>query len=187
MLVVGQFNARRHFVEAACASLGSRYPSLTRNAVVVGVPVQGLLGWLDRRCLWGRLGAYGMCLNHWLRFLPVPVVLINTGWLRDDARLWERYRLDVASGYHPECGCPVRYIVAHEIAHFVYGRMGREQRELWADAYEPGKPSGYSASPEESFCESFAGQFSGLSGRLFDLAAAVADPYRAAPRTPGRL
>jgi hypothetical protein len=119
-----------------------------------------------------------MCLNHWLRFLPVPVILLNAEWFADDERLWQRYRHDVATGYHPGCDCPVCYILAHEAAHFMYVRMRPEERKKWESVYECGKPSGYSTTPEESFCEAFAGYVGGLPSQSFEQAAALAEPYR---------
>ncbi len=72
-----------------------------------------------------------MCLNHWLPFLPVPVILLNANWFADCEKLRERYRHDVATGYHPGGDCPARYVMAHEIAHFLYVRMGRKERKKW--------------------------------------------------------
>ena len=68
-----------------------------------------------------------MCLNHWLPFLPVPVVLINADWLDEDDQLKDRYGYDAVTNYHPDCGCPVRYIVCHEFAHFIYVNMDAGQ------------------------------------------------------------
>ncbi len=136
--------------------------------------VPGALRRLDDRFCGGQLHGYAMCLNHWLRFLPVPVILLNAEWFEDEEKLSQRYRHDVATGYHPDCGCPARYLMAHEIAHFIYVRMGRKEREKWESVYEHGKPSGYSTTPEESFCEALAGSFHGLEGRHFGLAAALA-------------
>lgn len=161
------------FVTAACEYLGKDYPALTGHAIVVSVPLPNTLHWLDDRFSGGQLHGYAMCLNHWLRFLSIPVVLINAEWLMDCDRLRQRYQYDVATNYHPECGCPVRYIVAHEIAHFVYVRMGREKQEEWKRSFEPGKPSGYSGTPEEGFCEAFAGYVAGLQGVHFERAAAL--------------
>lgn len=114
-----------------------------------------------------------MCLNHWLRFLPVPIILLNAEWFEDAEKLGQFYRNDVTTGYHPDCGCPARYIVAHEAGHFVYVRMRPEDRKKWETSFVPGKPSGYSTTAEEGFCEAFAGGVFGLSGQHFGLATAL--------------
>ena len=100
--------------------------------------------------------------------------MLNAEWFADEERLRERYRHDVATGYHPGCGCPARYVMAHEIAHFLYVRMGKKERKKWESVFEHGKPSGYSTTPEESFCEALAGSLDGLEGRHFGLATALA-------------
>jgi hypothetical protein len=161
-------------VKAACERLGQEFPALMRHAIVLGVPVPGALRRLDDRFCGGQLHGYAMCLNHWLRFLPVPVILLNAEWFEDEEKLMQRYRHDVATGYHPDCGCPAWYLMAHEIAHFMYVRMSSAERKKWECVYECGKPSGYSTTPEESFCEAFAGSFHGLKSRHFGLAAALA-------------
>jgi len=56
----------------------------------------------------------------------------------------------------------------------MYVQMGRKEREKWESVYVHGKPSGYSTTPEESFCEAFAGSLSRLEGRHFELASALA-------------
>ncbi|HEY3272150.1 MAG TPA: hypothetical protein VGJ92_00230 [Methanocella sp.] len=165
-------------VKAACERLGEEFPALMRHAIVLGIRVPGALRRLDDRLCGGQLHGYAMCLNHWLRFLPVPVILLNAEWFTDVERLRQRYRHDAATGYHPDCDCPARYIMAHEIAHFMYVRMERKEREKWANTYEYGKPSGYSTTPEESFCEAFAGSLSGLEGRHFELASALTSGLR---------
>jgi hypothetical protein len=118
-----------------------------KHAIVVGVPVPARIR---------QLGGYAMCLNLWLRFLPVPVILLNARWFADGENLKQRYGYDVATGYHPDCGCPARYIIAHELAHFIYVRMKPGDRKKWEALFEPGKPSGYSTTAEEGFCEAFA-------------------------------
>jgi hypothetical protein len=165
-------------VKAACESLGQKFPALMRHAIVLGIRVPGAIRWLDDRFCGGRLHGYAMCLNHWLRFLPVPVVLLNAEWFADGETLGQRYRYDVATGYHPDCDCAARYIMAHEIAHFMYVRMSEAEREKWESVYEHGKPSGYSTTPEESFCEAFAGSLSNLEGRHFELASALTSGIR---------
>jgi hypothetical protein len=155
----------RSQVKEACESLGRDFPALMRHAIVVGIPVPGTIRWL---------GGYAMCLNHWLTFLPVPVILLNANWFANSEKLRERYRHDVATGYHPGGDSPARYVLAHEIAHFLYVRMGRKERKKWESVYEHGKPSGYSTTPEESFCEAFAGSLEGLEGRHYELASALA-------------
>jgi hypothetical protein len=160
-------------VKAACESLGGMFPAHMRHAIVVGVPATEALLRLD-----GRLGGYAMCLNHWLRFLPVPVILLNAEWFSDDEKLRQRYGHDVATGYHPDCSCPFRYTMAHELAHFIYVRMKPEDRKTWDSRFEPGKPSGYSTTAEESFCEAFAGGFHGLEGSHFRLASALTSSLR---------
>jgi hypothetical protein len=145
-----------------------------RHAIILGVRVPGAVRRLDDRLCGGKLHGYAMCLNHWLPFLPVPVILLNAEWFADDERLRERYRHDVATGYHPGGDCPARYVMAHEIAHFLYVRMGRKERKKWESVYEHGKPSGYSTTPEESFCEALAGSLDGLEGRHYEMASALA-------------
>jgi hypothetical protein len=145
-----------------------------RHAVILGVRVPGVLRRLDDRLCGGRLHGYAMCLNHWLPFLPAPVILLNARWFADGELLRERYRHDVATGYHPDCGCPFTYIMAHELAHFMYVRMKPGDRKKWESAFEPGRPSGYSTTAEEGFCEAFAGSVSGLEGLHFGLASALA-------------
>jgi len=159
----------RDTIREVCGRLNAEFPAFMAHAVVVAVPVPGTLKRLD-----GRLGGYAMCLNHWLRFLPVPVILISAEWLRDDRKLQQRYRHDAATGYHPDCGGPIRYLMAHELAHFIYGRLGREKREAWKSSFEPGKPSGYSTTPEEGFCEAFAGHVAGLEGGYHERAGKLA-------------
>jgi hypothetical protein len=149
-----------------------------RHAIILGVRVPGAIRRLDDRFCGGQLHGYAMCLNHWLRFLPVPVILLNAEWFEDVERLRQHYQYDVTTGYHPGGNCPARYLMAHEIAHFMYVRMGRKEREKWESVYEHGKPSGYSTTPEESFCEAFAGSVASLEGRHFKLASALAKPYR---------
>jgi hypothetical protein len=159
-------------VKAACESLGQMFPAITKHAIVVGVPVPGAIR---------QLHGYAMCLNHWLRFLPVPVILLNANWFSDSEKLRQRYGHDVATGYHPDCGCPFHYVMAHELAHSMYVRMKPEDKEKWENAYEPGKPSGYSTTAEESFCEAFAGGLYGLKGYHFTAASALARASNAAP------
>ena len=118
-----------------------------------------------------------MCLNHWLPFLPVPVVLINAGWLYDHSQLKDRYLNDVSISYHPDCGCPIKYIICHEFAHFIYANMSAESRRQWEQSYEHAQPSGYSFNPEESFCEAFAGHVAGLTGKYYDEAPRFAADY----------
>ncbi len=67
-----------------------------------------------------------------------------------------------------------RYVMAHELAHFVYGRMKPEDTKEVGEHFRAGKPSGYSTTAEESFCESLAGGIDGLEGRHFELATALA-------------
>jgi hypothetical protein len=155
-------------VKAACERLEHDFPELIGHAIVIGVPVPGAIR---------RLGGYAMCLNHWLPFLPAPVILLNARWFADGEKLRQRYGYDVAAGYHPDCGCPFRYILAHELAHFLYGRMKPDARRKWGTMSEPGKPSGYGTTPEESFCEAFAGSVSGLEGKHFEQAATLAEAY----------
>jgi hypothetical protein len=177
----GTSKTGQDLVIAACELLKKDYPGLMDHAIVVSVPLPKAIHRVDDRWLGGRLHGYAMCLNHWLRFLPAPVVLINAEWLTDCDRLRQRYRHDVATGWHPGCDCPVRYLIAHEIAHFIYVRMGKEKRRSWACPFEPGKPSRYSTTPEESFCEAFAGHIAGLQGAHFKHAATLAEPYRLQP------
>ncbi len=172
-LFTRSLKAGRHRVEAACERLGHQFPALMRHAIILAVPVPGILQRLD-----GRLGAYAMCLNHWLRFLPVPVILLNAEWFTDEENLRHRYVHDVKTGYHPDCSCPARYIVAHEAGHFIYTRLNWKERERWERIFEAGKPSGYSTTPEESFCEAFAGGIACLEGPYFKLAAALARGHR---------
>lgn len=178
LFLPGISKAGRELAIAAYERLSNEYPSLTGRAIVASIPLPKAVHWLDDRCFGGRLHAYGMCLNHWLQFLPVPVVLFNAEWLQDCETLRQRYGYDVATGYHPGCDCPVRYILYHEIAHFVYVRMGREKQTEWERSFEPGKPSGYSTTPEEGFCEAFAGYVSGQQDAHFKQAAAMAVHYR---------
>lgn len=173
-LFAGSLKAGQDRVRIACERLGQNFPALLRHAVILGVRVPGIVRRLDDRLCGGRLHGYAMCLNHWLPFMPVPVILLNAEWLADDERLGQRYQHDVATGYHPGCDSPARYIMAHEIAHFIYVRMGKREREMWTSVYEPGVPSGYSTTPEESFCEAFAGSLDGLEGRHYKLASALA-------------
>ncbi len=174
----GTSKTGQDLVIAACGHLEKDYPGLVGRAFIISVPLPKAIHRADDRWFGGRLHGYAMCLNHWLRFLNVPVILINAEWLMDCDRLRQRYKHDVETGYHPGCECPIRYIVAHEIAHFVYVRMDREKQEEWKRSFEPGKPSGYSTTPEEGFCEAFAGYVSGLHDVHFKQAAALAEPYR---------
>jgi hypothetical protein len=152
-------------LKEACEGIGQDFPALMRHAIVAGIPVPGSIRWL---------GGYAMCLNHWLPFLPVPVILLNANWFADCEMFTLRYMHDVKTGYHPGCGCPFRYVMAHELAHFIYLRMKPDDRKMWESRFEPGKPSGYSTTAEESFCESLAGGIHGLEGKHFELAAALA-------------
>ncbi|HUL62521.1 MAG TPA: hypothetical protein VLT35_05615, partial [Methanocella sp.] len=104
-LFTGSLRSGQASVAAACEDLRRDFPAVVARAVVVGVRLPGPVRRVDAR-FGGRLNGYAMCLNHWLRFLPVPVVLLNAEWLDDGGRLRERYRHDVATGYHPDCGCP---------------------------------------------------------------------------------
>ena len=152
----------RDLINEACKELKAMYPEPMAHAIVASVPVPRTLPLLD-----ARLDGYAMCLNHWLRFLPVPVILLNAGWFRDGERLRHSYERSVATGYHPDCGDPVKYVMAHELAHFIYVQMGRENRKKWDMQFKPGKPSGYSTTAEESFCEAFAGSIYGRDGYHF--------------------
>jgi hypothetical protein len=173
-LFAGSLKSGKDPVKAACEHLGQEFPALMRHAIVLGIRVPGAIRRLDDRFCGGQLHGYAMCLNHWLTFLPVPVILLNAEWFEDGERLRQRYQYDVATGYHPDCDCPVRYVMAHEIAHFMYVRMSTAERVRWESVYEHGKPSGYSTTPEESFCEAFSGGLSGLEGRHFEMASALA-------------
>ncbi|MGA9138694.1 MAG: hypothetical protein WBZ29_00615 [Methanocella sp.] len=174
----GTSKTGQNLVIAACELLKKDYPDLMDRAIVVSVPMPKAIHHADDRWLGGRLHGYAMCLNHWLRFLPYPVILINAEWLRDCGLLRQRYSHDVQAGYHPECDCPVKYIVSHEIGHYIYGRMGRERQKTWTRSFVPGKPSGYSTTPEEGFCEAFAGYVAGLQGPDFELVAALAHEHK---------
>ncbi len=172
-LFSGFLKSGRAPVEAACGSLGQDFPAIMKHAIIVGVPVPEAIR---------RLGGYAMCLNHWLRFLPVPVILLNARWFADSEKLRQRYGYDVATGYHPDCGCPARYIIAHELAHFMYVRMKPGNRKKWETQFEPGKPTGYSTTAEEGFCEAVAGSLHGRAGHHFAAASALARASSAAPR-----
>lgn len=176
-LILGAFKKSHILVIEICQKLETRYPRLLKHAVVAGIHIPKPIRWLDRRFFGNKLGAYAMCLNHWLHFLPVPVVLINDQWLGEDANLWDRYAYDVASNYHPECGCPIRYIIWHEIAHFIYVNMTPGERSMWNQIFEHQNPTGYSTNPEESYCEAFSGHLAGLKGRYYDEAPGFAVPY----------
>lgn len=152
----------RNLIDETCKELKAMYSEPMARAIVAAVPVPRALRRLD-----ARLGGYAMCLNHWLRFLPVPVILLNAGWFRDGEWLQHSYERSVATGYHPDCGDPVKYILAHELAHFIYLHMGRENRKRWDMQFKPGKPSGYSITAEESFCEAFAESLYGRDSHHF--------------------
>ncbi len=175
-LLPGASKTGQHLVKSACRHLKKDYRSLVDRAVIISIPLPAAVHRLDDRYSGGKLHGYAMCLNHWLRFLPFPVILLNAEWLGDDEKLRQSYREDASSGYHPACYCPVRYIIAHEIGHYVYVQMGREKREQWKRSFEPGKPSGYSTTPEEGFCEAFAGYTAGLRGIHFERVATLIKP-----------
>ncbi|HUL62091.1 MAG TPA: hypothetical protein VLT35_03430, partial [Methanocella sp.] len=63
-----------------------------------------------------------------------------------------------------------------EIAHYAYVRLEPQERKRWEATFEPGKPTGYGTTPEESFCEAFAGGVSGLKGQHYELAPMLAKP-----------
>lgn len=176
-LIIGALQKTEDLVINICHDLETRYPRLLKHAIVAVIHIPKPIRWLDRRFFGNKLGAYAMCLNHWLHFLPVPVVLINDQWLGEDANLWDRYAYDVASNYHPECGCPIRYIIWHEIAHFIYVNMTPDERRKWNQIFEHQNPTGYSTNPEESYCEAFSGHLAGLKGRYYDEAPGFAVPY----------
>ncbi|WP_424359250.1 hypothetical protein [Methanocella sp. MCL-LM] len=176
-LIIGTLKKAQSLVTKSCEELKVKYPLLTRRAIVAGVPIPAPIRWIDRHFFKGQLGAYAMCLNHWLPFLPMPVVLINADWLEDSDRLKDRYQKDIETSYHPDCGCPIMYIICHEFAHFIYVNMSAESRQQWEQSYEHAKPSGYSFNPEESFCEAFAGHIAGLTGKYYDEAPRFAADY----------
>lgn len=176
-LIIGALRQTRELVKSICRDLDGSYPGLLRHAVVAGIHLPKAIRRLDRRFFGNRLGAYAMCLNHWLPFLPVPVVLINAEWLGEDRSLWHRYDLDVSRNYHPECGCPIKYIVCHEIAHFIYVNLTAAKRNQWEQSFEQLCPTGYSTNAEESFCEAFSGHLAGLTGKSYDDVPRFVTPY----------
>ncbi|HMK45599.1 MAG TPA: hypothetical protein VK436_03135 [Methanocella sp.] len=177
-LLLGRANKCSRLIKSVSEELESRYPGLTARAFIAVVRVPSLLQSLDRRYFGNRLGGYSMCLNHWLPFLPGPVILINAGWLEDDEKLWRQYAIDSSCNYHPPCGCPIRYILFHELAHYIYVRMKPGERARWGRIYVHREPSGYSSSPEESFCEAFSGHMAGLKGRYYDDVEELAESYK---------
>lgn len=132
---------------------------LLKHAVIIGMPMPPIVRHLAKKCFSNDLGAYAMCLNHWIP-LPFPVVLLNRFWFDSQNLLDKQYAWDAQCNYHPLLVDGTAYIVPHELGHYVWRKLGEGERMGWTkfcDAYSGQVPSGYAkVSPEECFCEALS-------------------------------